>query len=388
MASLFWFITTIVPRSRATTLSMALIDVVKWDMTEGEFCYKFPSEGLKIGTQLVVYPTQTAFFVKGGAICDEFTEGTYTIKTENIPILNKLINIPFGGDTPFKAEVWFINQVAKLDLQWGTPHPIQLEDPKYKIIVPVRAHGQYGIKVVNPRLFLQTLIGNMQVFSADKIENYFKGRLVTALNALIAQQIIEQNVSVLDINTRLNELSQTCNDQLNDVFGKYGLSVIEFAIMSITVPESDPSVVKLKEAKDLAARLTITGKDVYQMQRSFDVLEKAAGNEGAGGQMLAMGAGLGAGVGVGTAMGQMTGQVLNTSPATPPPIDAGKTWFIYLNGSQIGGQTPQQIASYIQQGVANGDTLVWAAGMPKWAKIADIPELAQLVAPVVPPPID
>ena len=116
---------------------MALIDVVKWDMTEGEFCFKFPSDGLKIGTQLVVYPTQTAFFVKGGAICDEFTEGTYTIKTENIPILNKLINIPFGGDTPFKAEVWFINQVAKLDLQWGTPHPIQLEDPKYKIIVPV-----------------------------------------------------------------------------------------------------------------------------------------------------------------------------------------------------------------------------------------------------------
>ena len=366
---------------------MALIDVVKWDMTEGEFCYKFPSDGLKIGTQLVVYPTQTAFFVKGGAICDEFTEGTYTIKTENIPILNKLINIPFGGDTPFKAEVWFINQVAKLDLQWGTPHPIQLEDPKYKIIVPVRAHGQYGIKVVNPRLFLQTLIGNMQVFSSEKIESYFKGRLVTALNALIAQQIIEQNVSVLDINTRLNNLSQTCSDQLNEVFGKYGLSVIEFAIMSITVPESDPSVVKLKEAKDLAARLTITGKDVYQMQRSFDVLEKAAGNEGAGGQMLAMGVGLGAGVGVGSVMGQMTGQVLNTAPTVPPPINAAKTYFIYLNGSQIGGQTPQQIASFIQQGMANGETLVWTVGMQNWIRIADVPELAQFVTPVVPPPI-
>ena len=366
---------------------MALIDVVKCEVNDKQFVYKFPSDNLKIGTQLVVYPAQTAFFVKGGKVCDEFTAGTYTIKTENIPILNKLINIPFGGDTPFKAEVWFINQVAKLDLQWGTPHPIQLEDPKYKIIVPVRAHGQYGIKVVNPRLFLQTLIGNMQVFSAEKIESYLKGRLVTALNSLIAQQIIEQNVSVLDINTRLNDLSQTCSDQLNDVFGKYGLSVIEFAIMSITVPESDPSVVKLKEAKDLAARLSITGKDVYQMQRSFDVLEKAAGNEGAGGQMLAMGAGLGAGVGVGSAMGQMTGQMLNTSPVTPPPVNAVKTWFIYLNGTQIGGQTPQQIATYIQQGAANGETLVWAPGMANWVKISDVPELAQFVAPVVPPPI-
>lgn len=366
---------------------MAIIDVVKWDMTDGEFCYKFPSDNLKIGTQLVVYPTQTAFFIKGGSICDQFTEGTYTITTENIPVLNKLINIPFGGNTPFKAEVWFINQVAKLDLQWGTPHPIQLEDPKYKIIVPVRAHGQYGIKIIDPRLFLQTLIGNMQVFTVDKIESYFKGRLVTSLNALMSQQIIEQNVSVLDINARLNEISQTCCDQLNDIFGKYGLAVIEFSIMSITVPETDPSVIKLKEAKDLAARLNITGRDVYQMQRSFDILEKAAENEGAGGQMLSMGVGLGAGVGVGAAMGQMVGQNMNTSPVTPPPITTDKTWFIYLNNSQIGGQTSQQIASYIQQGIANGDTLVWSARMANWSKIADVPELAHLVTPIGPPPI-
>lgn len=366
---------------------MALIDIVKWDMTNDEICYKFPSDNLKIGTQLVVYPTQTAFFIKGGSICDEFTEGTYTITTENIPVLNKLINIPYGGDTPFKAEVWFINQVAKLDLQWGTPRPILMEDPKYKIIVPVRAHGQYGIKVINPRLFLQTLIGNMQVFTVDKIESYFKGRLVTSLNALMSQQVTEQKVSVLDINARLNEISQTCSDQLNNIFGKYGLAIIEFSIMSITVPETDQSVIKLKEAKDLAARLNITGRDIYQMQRSFDILEKAAENEGTGGQMLSMGAGLGAGVGVGSVMGQIVGQNMNTFPVTPPPITTNKTWYIYLNDSQIGGQTSQQIASYIQQGIANESTLVWSAGMANWSKIADVPELVHLVTSIVPPSI-
>ena len=160
------------------TKKMAIIDVVKCDMQEGEICWKFPSDNLRIGTQLVVYPAQTAFFVKGGAVCDEFTAGTYTIKSENIPLLHRIINIPFGGDTPFKAEVWFVNQIAKLDLPWGTPHPIQVEDPKYKIIVPVRAHGQYGITVTNPRAFLESMIGNLITFNSDKVESYFKGRLI------------------------------------------------------------------------------------------------------------------------------------------------------------------------------------------------------------------
>ena len=140
---------------------MALIDVVKWEANNREFCRKFPSTDLRIGTQLVVYTAQTAFFVKGGTICDEFTAGTYTLKSENLPILNKLINLPFGGNSPFQAEVWFVNQITKLDLKWGTPQPISLEDPKYNVIVPVRAFGQYGIKITNPRRFLETLIEQM-----------------------------------------------------------------------------------------------------------------------------------------------------------------------------------------------------------------------------------
>lgn len=356
-------------------------------MVEGEFCHKFPSDDLRIGSQLVVYPAQTAFFVKGGAICDEFTSGTYTIKTENIPVLNKLINIPFGGDSPFKADVWFINQISKLDLAWGTPQPIQIEDPKYHIIVPVRAHGQYGIKIGNPRLFLETLIGNLQTFSSEKVEQYFKGRIITSLNTLLAKQIIENNKSVLDINTDLLALSDVCSSVLNQQFQKYGIDITEFSIMSITIPQEDESVKRLKEAKDLAARLNITGKDVYQMQRSFDVLEKAAGNEGAGGQMMGMGVGLGAGVGVGNVMGNIAGQTMNTNPVVPPPINTEKTYFIYINGSQIGGQNIQAISNLIQQGSANADTLVWSVGMANWAKIADVPELASLVPPTVPPPI-
>ena len=91
---------------------MALIDIVKCEMDGSSFCQKFPSEDLRIGTQLVVYTAQTAFFVKGGAICDEFTVGTHTLKTANIPLLNKIINLPFGSDSPFQAEVWCVNHIA------------------------------------------------------------------------------------------------------------------------------------------------------------------------------------------------------------------------------------------------------------------------------------
>lgn len=365
---------------------MAIIDVVKCEMNDGEFCHKFPSEDLRIGTQLIVYPAQTAFFVKGGVVCDEFSSGTYTIKTDNIPILNKVINLPFGGNTPFAAEVWFINQVSKLDIQWGTPSPIQLEDPKYKIIVPVRAHGQYGIRVDNPKLFLETLIGNMKTFTADKIEQYFKGRIISSLNTLISQQIIDQGVSVLDINTKLMSMSLSCDEQLNKLFDKYGISIVDFSIMSINVPQDDDSVVKLKQAKDLAARLNITGRDVYQMERSFDVLDKAASNEGAGGQMMAMGAGLGVGVGVGNAMGGVAGQMLNPNSMVVPPIPE-VTYHLYIDGKQIAGQSLQQISTYIKQGVVIPETLIWTAGMANWAKAYEVSDVATIFNSQTPPPI-
>ena len=368
---------------------MALIDVVKCDIKDGEFVNKFPSEDLRIGTQLVVHPAQTAFFVKGGTIYDEFPAGTYTIKTENVPLLNKAVNLPFGGDAPFVAEVWFINQVAKLDIKWGTPQPLQLEDPRYKIIVPVRAFGQYGVKIVAPRLFLETLIGNMTSFTTEKIDAYIKGKLITLLNVLIAQMITVNQVSVLDINTQLIEMSEQCQQKLNKTFSKYGIELTDFSIMSVNVPQDDPSIVKLKEAKDTMARFAVTGKDFYQMERSFDVLDKVAANEGAGGQFLAMGAGLSAGMGVGNTIGQMASQLINTNPGgggnTPPP-PPGASFYLYINGQQVPNQSMAQISNLLVQGVINASTLVWRAGMPAWVPLVQVPELAALTGQQATPP--
>ncbi len=364
---------------------MALIDVVRCEMNGNNFCEKFPSEDLRLGTQLVVYTAQTAFFVKGGKICDEFNAGTYTIKTENIPLLNKIINLPFGSKSPFQAEVWFVNHISKLDMKWGTPQPLQLEDPRYNVIVPVRAFGQYGIKISDARKFLETIIGNMSGFSADQIDAYFKGRIISSLNANISQKIANDKISILDINSHLLEMSAYCKTLIGETMTQYGIELCDFTIMSINVPQDDPSIVKLKAAKDEMARINILGRDIYQMGRSFDVLETAAGNTGAGGQMAAMGAGLGAGMGFGSMIGQMAGHTLNTNP-TPPPMPQQTTYFLYVNGQQLSGQTAQTITTLIAQGIVNGETLVWAAGMPQWVKLSQVPELAQLLIIQTPPP--
>ena len=162
---------------------MAVVNVVRYENKHREIVGKYKESDIRIGSQLIVYPAQTAFFVKGGCILDEFTSGTYTIYGENIPLLNKIINIPYGNESPLTAEVWFVNQTAILDCKWGTAVPLQIEDPKYGVIVPVQAYGQYGFKVASPRLFLETLVGNMPSFETEKLGDYFRGIIQSKLAA-------------------------------------------------------------------------------------------------------------------------------------------------------------------------------------------------------------
>jgi len=365
---------------------MAIIDVVKCEMPPGILIAKFPSSDLRLGSQLVVHPGQTAIFVKGGAICDEFESGTYTLKTDNIPLLNKLINIPFGGNSPFQAEVWFVNKLSVLDAKWGTATPLQIEDPKYEVIVPVRAYGQYGFKVETPGMLLETLVGNRKTFSSETLGVYFRGKILSQLTTIISNKLIEDQISILNINSHLSDISVYSKERLTEYFDKYGLSLLVFDIMSISVIESDPSFVKLKEAKDLAARLKITGRDVYQMERSFDVLENAASNEGMAGGLMGAGLGMGAGMAVGRQMASVSSHI-NTNPAPmPPPLPVSNVqYYLAINGTQQGPYNMEAIVSAIQSGRVTKDHLAWKTGMPNWAKIATFAEFFSYFN--TPPPI-
>ena len=288
---------------------MAIIDVVKYDGNDSEFVWKFPSNNLRLGTQLVVKQAQIAFFVKGGKVLDPFESGTHTLTSGNIPILHKLINIPFGGDSPFQAEVWYINLISKLDNKWGTQTPIQLEDPKYGIVVPVRAFGQFGFKISNPKLFLETIVGTINIYSADKIVEYFTGKIITTISTAIGKKIILDKLSVLEMSVHLDDLSVFTAEKIKDEFATFGIEIVNFYIMSINIPESDQSVKRLKEIKEKAMYINTVGKDVYSFDRSMDVMETAAGNEGNSGNLMGAGMGLGMGLGVGGVMGNQMSNI-------------------------------------------------------------------------------
>lgn len=374
---------------------MAFIDVIKYESNSDEFVWKHPVEDLKLGSQLIVNTSQKAFFIKGGKIFDEFDSGTTTLKTGNIPLLNKLINLPFGDDSPFQAEVWFVNMMSFLDNKWGTPAPILLEDPKYKVIVPVRAFGQFGLSIEDPRKFLELLVGNMTDFSVDKVMDYFEGVVISSITSGIGKKVVLDGLSILEIQAVVSDVSLFCHKLIQEEFEKYGIKIENFFIMSINVPEDNPSVLKLKEAKDLAAKVNIAGKDIYQMDRSFDVMDKAAENEGTMGGTMGAGMGMGMGFGMGNVMGNMTGNMNtgnqnkadtsgNTSP--PPPPSANAQYFVLLENKQNGPHRLKAIQDMINRNMINRQTLVWKEGMSDWGNIMDQNDLKEMFDKIPPPP--
>lgn len=361
---------------------MALINVIKWEANTYELVQKFPIEDLTVGSQLVVYPSQTAFFVKGGKIYDEFICGTYTIKSENIPLLNKVFNLPFGGESPFQAEVWFVNQIALLDCKWGTATPIQIEDPKYGVIVPIRSYGQYGFRVESARVFLERLIGNMPTFSTEKIISYFRGVILSKLTTIISQKLYADNLSIININSHVEEIAEYAKSKLSVVFAEYGVELELFNVIAINVNEEDPSFQKLKDTKDSLARINIMGKENYQMERSFNVLDSAAENEGSG--MIGAAVGLGAGVGVGSQIGAMVNEHINTNPTTPPTMPISQ-YFLGVNGQQQGPFDFETVKNMLTSHQINESVLIWKRGLANWIRICDLPDFSDVLNNCPPP---
>lgn len=296
---------------------MALIEVVKYEGSPDVFAWKYPHQELGTWTQLIVNESQEAILFKGGQAFDVFTSGRHTLETANIPILNKVINLPFGGRSPFTAEVWYINKAYSLDVKWGTPTPIQLQDPQYKVFVPLRSFGQFGIQIEDSKKFLIKLVGTLPVFNKENVIDYFRGLYLTKVKDAISSYLVQKQISVLSINAYLEELSQHMEEKMLPVLSEYGIKLANFYINDISVPEDDSAVKKLKEALAKRAEMDIVGYS-YTQERSFDTLEGAATNPGAmPAGMMGAGMGLGMGVGLGGAMGAGLGAIaqnLNTAP--------------------------------------------------------------------------
>lgn len=308
---------------------MSVIDLVKWSGNPSILAWKFPGgEQLSTWTQLIVNETQEVFLVKEGVYQGPFGAGRHTLSTENIPLLTALIGIPFGGRSPFAAEVWYVNRATNLDIRWGTPDAIQLQDPRYQVMVPVRAFGQYGVRVVDAKKFLLKLVGTLPAFDADTLSTYFRGAFTTKIKSGIATAIIKNGVSVLEISTELETLSNTMKEQLAPDLDEYGLQLVQFNIHSINVPEEDSAVKSLKATLAKRTEMGLLGF-TYQQERSFDVMQTAAGNEGTAGGVMGAGLGMGMGVGIGVPLGNAFGNIapqLQAAGTTAPlaTADAGK----------------------------------------------------------------
>lgn len=294
---------------------MAIIDVVRFDGLKSRdwLIYKFPVDDLVLGTQLIVQEGQVALFARGGMVADVFYPGTYTLSAENLPILRSLVNLPFGGKTPFSAEVYFVNTTVRLDINWGTTDPIQLIDPKYYVKLRIRAFGQMGLCVLDAKTLFKEVIGGMQkadIVKFDKIKEYYRGVLVIKVKTAIADAIINNGISALEISTRLESLSENVKEQVSPKFEKYGFSVANFFIQSINFPDEDFEKIN-KILQDKAA-FEIMGDGRYATKRSFDVYEGAANNQsGVAGAFAAGGMGFGAAMGMRSAMSQTIGNPIH-----------------------------------------------------------------------------
>jgi membrane protease subunit (stomatin/prohibitin family) len=304
------------------------LTTIKYEGPQDILAWKHPAEDFLLGSQLIVHESQEALFMGGGEALDLFGPGRHTLKTDNIPYVEKWYTRLFGvgkkpdAATPFHCEVYFVNKATVMDILWGTAAPIPVEDPRYGIILPVRANGQFAIRVADSRKFLVKLVGTTAGIGKDAVHSYFKGLLMTRIKDYISNLMVQQKISFLEAHSHLNRISEDIRAQLSAVFEEYGVEVANFFVNTISVPEDDPGYVKVRNAlaaakeRELLARGKRAEMDLlgytYQQERTFGVLDKAAQNEGTAASVMGLGLGFGMGAGVGSAVsGAMAGAAGN-----------------------------------------------------------------------------
>src|SRR6266576_3391954 len=280
------------------------IEVIEWlDDSGNTILYRFPVQvkEIKNGAQLTVRESQTAVLVVQGQIADVFGPGRYTIDGGNTPVLTKLGALKFGFNSPFKAEVYFVNTKQFTDLKWGTSNPVMMRDTDFGM-VRLRAFGIYSIRVTDPRAFIKEIAGTNAHFVTEDIEGQLKRTLVAGFSDALA----ESKIAALDLASNYDELGRFTRTKLTDDFKAFGLDLTKFVIENISLPA------EVEAAMDKRTSMGVIG-DVgrYAQFQAADAMRDAAQNTGGGG--AATGAGLGAGFAIGNAMAGAMSNAMNQS---------------------------------------------------------------------------
>ena len=360
-------------------VSGQFIDVIEWtDDSHDTMVWRFPREGneIKYGAKLIVREGQKAVFVNEGEIADILGPGTYELETQNLPILTTLQHWDHGFNSPFKAEVYFLNMTRFTDLKWGTRNPITVRDPEFAM-VRLRAFGTYEIRIEDPKKFMLEIVGTDSHFILEEIESQLANLIVSKLAVILGQD----RTPVLDLAANYEAFGRFITEGIAPAFGEYGLRLERILVENISLPEAVEKAIDTR-----SSRAAVGDLDAHLKYQSAEALAK-------GGSMSDM-----AGMGVGFAMAQeMAGSFgknsQNTqapsapSAATPPPPPPQRLYHVSNHGSSEGPYTLDQLRQMVGQGRLTRASYLWSEGFDGWKEAGvALPQLFGAVPPPPPPP--
>ena len=366
-------------------LSHEFIDIIEWlDNTNDTIVHRFEryQNEIKNGAQLVVREGQMAVFINEGQLADVFKPGTYTLNTQNLPILATLKGWKYGFNSPFKAEVYFVSTRLFTDEKWGTKNPITLSDDRFGL-VEIRAFGTYAFKINDPGKFITDVVGTDSQFTNYEINEHLKSLISTRFTDTVG----EANLPIQLYAANTTELSETCKDVMQPEFNLVGISLERFYIENVSMPE------ELKKEIFEYSRLDKLDLDRLAKFKAAKAMEAAASNEsGAAGAGMGMGMGFAMAQQMGNMFGQTQAQTTSTTTnnggaaaGTPPPLPQQTQYFYAANGQQAGPVTYEGLSGLFANKSIDANTLVWKQGMANWAALSTVPELQGLLGSVPPP---
>lgn len=232
-----------------------ITDIIKYEGDNSTFVWKHPKEDFNSLTQLIVHESQEALFFMNGQALDLFGPGRYTLETQNLPLLGNAIKKTTGGNSPFHCEVYFINKSVQMGAKWGTPEPIRFIEPTMSVPLAIGASGEMNLQVSDSRKLVVKLVGTMNGIAWEErgmgfsksLQSCFRPLIVTAVKTHLAAAIKEKGIDIVEIDQHLEELSAHLHKKLLPGFEEYGLTLPQFYVYNINLPESDPNFKTLRE---------------------------------------------------------------------------------------------------------------------------------------------
>ena len=364
------------PMSIFNILKGQFIDIIEWNEPSQNdiLCYRFPRQNneIKMGAKLIVREGQVALFLNEGQLSDIFLNpGTFTLTTQNLPILSDIKGWKYGFNSPFKAEVYFLSMRQWTDQKWGTQNPIMMRDPEFGP-VRVRAFGSYAFHISDPGTFLKQLVVTDPLFETYEISNQLRNVIVSRFVDSIGQA----KIAVLDLAGNYDKISKVALEVIKPDLATLGLALTTFLIENISLPP------EVEAALDQRTKMGVLGDmNKYTQYQTANAIGDAAKNPSG---MSGLGAGLATGQIMADQMRNSMNPPSNANNA-PPPLPTQSQYYVAINNAQQGPFDPATLAAKAKDGSFTRTTLVWKQGMPAWTPAESVPDLAPLFASMPPP---